>query len=74
MSTASPESLESLLLGAAEVLPSGGLEAKLKEVKGRPLRVKLGFDPTKPDHRPRRGLVGAAPLPGRRAPDCADHR
>ncbi|MNS28182.1 Tyrosine--tRNA ligase [compost metagenome] len=51
MTTVSPESLESLLLGAAEVLPAGGLEAKLKEAKakGRPLRVKLGFDPTKPD-------------------------
>lgn len=49
MSTVSPESLESLLLGAAEVLPAGGLEAKIKEAKGRPLRVKLGFDPTKPD-------------------------
>ena len=49
MSTVTPELLESLLLGAAEVLPAGGLEAKLKEAKGRPLRVKLGFDPTKPD-------------------------
>jgi tyrosyl-tRNA synthetase len=49
VSTVSPESLESLLLGAHEVLPVGGLEAKLKEANGRPLRVKMGFDPTKPD-------------------------
>lgn len=33
----------------AEILPAGGLEARLKGVSGRPLRVKLGFDPTKPD-------------------------
>jgi tyrosyl-tRNA synthetase len=32
---------------AVHVLPEGGLEAKLKE--GRPLRVKLGVDPTSPD-------------------------
>lgn len=40
-----------LSLGASEVLPQGGLEAKLAEAAkaGRPLRVKLGFDPTKPD-------------------------
>jgi tyrosyl-tRNA synthetase len=44
-----PDLLEALTLGAAEVLPAGGLEAKLKEAAGRPLRVKLGFDPTKPD-------------------------
>lgn len=41
--------LAELTLGAAEVLPAGGLEAKLKKAAGRPLRVKLGFDPTKPD-------------------------
>jgi len=41
--------LAELTLGAAEVLPHGGLEAKLKEKAGAPLRVKLGFDPTKPD-------------------------
>ena len=34
-------------LGAVDVLPSGRLEAKLQE--GRPLRVKLGIDPTAPD-------------------------
>jgi tyrosyl-tRNA synthetase len=32
---------------AVHVLPEGGLEAKLKQ--GRPLRVKLGIDPTSPD-------------------------
>jgi tyrosyl-tRNA synthetase len=32
---------------AVECLPQGGLEAKLK--LGRPLRVKLGVDPTAPD-------------------------
>src|SRR5438132_14125265 len=32
---------------AVDVLPEGGLEAKLK--LGRPLRVKLGVDPTSPD-------------------------
>lgn len=37
-----------LARGALETLPQGGLEAKLKDL-GRPLRVKLGFDPTKPD-------------------------
>ena len=33
--------------GAAEVLPAGELERKL--ALGRPLRVKLGIDPTAPD-------------------------
>ena len=42
-----PAILATLTAGAAEVLPKGGLEAKL--ALGRPLRVKLGFDPTKPD-------------------------
>lgn len=41
--------LETLAQGACEVLPQGGLLAKLKERSGRPLRIKLGFDPTKPD-------------------------
>lgn len=40
-------SLESLIRNAVDVLPAGGLEAKLK--LGRPLRVKLGIDPTGPD-------------------------
>jgi tyrosyl-tRNA synthetase len=36
---------------AAESLPAGGLEKKLEEAaaEGRPLRVKLGLDPTAPD-------------------------
>ena len=36
---------------AAESLPAGGLEKKLEEAQaeGRPLRVKLGLDPTAPD-------------------------
>jgi len=36
-----------LLRNAVETLPTGGLEAKLDE--GRPLRVKLGIDPTAAD-------------------------
>ena len=42
-----PEPLEQLARGAAEVLPAGALERKL--ALGRPLRVKLGIDPTAPD-------------------------
>jgi len=40
-----------LTRGALEILPQGGLEAKLRlaEQEGRPLRVKAGFDPTAPD-------------------------
>src|SRR5256886_4863209 len=36
-----------LTRNAVDVLPAGGLEAKLKQ--GRPLRVKLGIDVTSPD-------------------------
>ena len=36
-----------LTQNAVDVLPEGALEAKLKQ--GRPLRVKLGVDPTSPD-------------------------
>ena len=36
-----------LTCNAVDVLPEGGLEAKL--ALGRPLRVKLGIDPTSPD-------------------------
>ncbi len=45
------EQMNLLCRGALEILPSGGLEAKLKEAEkeGRPLRVKAGFDPTAPD-------------------------
>jgi tyrosyl-tRNA synthetase len=41
------QQLEYLLEGVDTVLPDGGLEARLGE--GRPLRVKLGVDPTAPD-------------------------
>src|SRR6201984_2654645 len=36
-----------LTRNAVDVLPEGGLEAKL--ARGRPLRVKLGIDVTSPD-------------------------
>lgn len=39
--------LERIKRGAVDVLPEDELVAKLK--KGRPLRVKAGFDPTAPD-------------------------
>lgn len=45
--TLTPPEFEILAQGAVDSLPHGGLAAKLKE--GRPLRIKLGFDPTKPD-------------------------
>ena len=41
------QQMQELVRGTEEVLPDGGLEAKLK--KGRPLIVKAGFDPTAPD-------------------------
>lgn len=41
-----PEDLPSLLAGSAEVVPEEELERKL--TLGRPLRVKLGLDPTAP--------------------------
>ena len=41
------QQMQELVRGTTEVLPEGGLEAKLK--KGRPLVVKTGFDPTAPD-------------------------
>ena len=40
-------SIAELTRNAVDVLPDGALEAKLK--LGRPLRVKLGIDPTGPD-------------------------
>ena len=40
-------SRELLLTGVEQVLPAGGLEKKLEE--NRPLRIKLGADPTAPD-------------------------
>ncbi len=45
--TAIKEQLAELTRGTDEVLPDGGLKAKLE--KGRPLIVKAGFDPTAPD-------------------------
>ena len=39
--------IDDLVRNAVDVLPAGGLEEKLK--LGRPLRVKLGIDPTGPD-------------------------
>jgi tyrosyl-tRNA synthetase len=41
-----PEDLPNLLAGSAEVVPAEELERKL--TLGRPLRVKLGLDPTAP--------------------------
>ncbi|HET9248807.1 MAG TPA: tyrosine--tRNA ligase [Actinomycetota bacterium] len=41
-----PDDLPSLLAGAAEVIPADAFEHKL--ALGRPLRVKLGLDPTAP--------------------------
>lgn len=45
--TSIKEQLSELGRGADEILPDGGLEAKLK--LGRPLNIKVGFDPTAPD-------------------------
>lgn len=42
-----PDPLALLTDGTAEVVPEGGLEEKL--ALGRPLRVKLGVDPSRPD-------------------------
>ena len=42
-----PDDLDALRAGAAEVVPSDGLRDKL--ALGRPLRVKLGLDPTASD-------------------------
>jgi tyrosyl-tRNA synthetase len=41
------EQIAELSRGAEEILPEGGLEEKLK--LGRPLNIKVGFDPTAPD-------------------------
>jgi len=41
------EQIAELARGTDEILPENGLEEKLK--KGRPLVVKVGFDPTAPD-------------------------
>jgi tyrosyl-tRNA synthetase len=46
-----PRLIDDLMVGAVEVLPDGALADKLAaaERAGRPLRVKLGVDPTAPD-------------------------
>lgn len=41
------EQIAELSRGVDEILPAGGLEEKLKA--GRPLNIKVGFDPTAPD-------------------------
>jgi len=43
--------IDDLRIGTVDVLPEGALEAKLETAarEGRPLRVKLGVDPTAPD-------------------------
>src|SRR3989454_5645010 len=41
------DTLSVLTSGAAEIVPEGGLQEKL--TLGRPLRVKLGLDPTAAD-------------------------
>ncbi|HEX8859715.1 MAG TPA: tyrosine--tRNA ligase [Actinomycetes bacterium] len=48
MSADVEQQLRVLLAGAAEVLPAGALEERLKAARaeGRPLRVKLGIDPS----------------------------
>ncbi|MEY2342485.1 tyrosine--tRNA ligase [Acidithiobacillus sp. IBUN Pt1247-S3] len=45
------QALDQLQLGAADILPEGGLAALLRraEEEKRPLRLKLGMDPTAPD-------------------------
>ncbi len=45
--TSIKEQIAELTRGTDEILPDGGLEEKLK--LGRPLIVKVGFDPTAPD-------------------------
>ena len=59
--------IEALTRNAVDVLPAGGLEAKLK--LGRPLRVKLGIDVTSPDIHVGRGI----PLQRMRAFQDAGH-
>ena len=41
------DSLELIRRGAEEILPEAELRKKLE--RGRPLRIKAGFDPTAPD-------------------------
>ncbi len=51
MSGEQASALERLHLGVVDVLPEGELERRLEAVRkeGRPLRVKLGADPSAPD-------------------------
>ena len=42
------ERLRVLTAGTAEVLPAGALAQRLADAEGRPLRVKLGIDPSSP--------------------------
>ena len=58
---------DALTRNAVDVLPAGGIEAKLK--LGRPLRVKLGIDVTSPDIHVGRGI----PLQRMRAFQDAGH-
>lgn len=46
-----PEMMDAIRDGAVEIIPEEALEAKLEAARrtGRPLRVKQGFDPTRPD-------------------------
>src|SRR4051812_14420936 len=50
-STTAQSQAEALARGCVDVLPAGALAEKiaLAEREGRPLRVKLGLDPTSPD-------------------------
>jgi tyrosyl-tRNA synthetase len=41
------DAVRTLAAGSVDLIPEGGLERKLTE--GRPLRVKLGVDPSRPD-------------------------
>ena len=45
------EQLDEIRRGAVEIIPEEELERKLEESRrtGRPLRIKQGFDPTRPD-------------------------
>ena len=72
------EQLAELRRGAAEILVEAELLKKL--ARGRPLRIKAGFDPTAPDlHLGHTVLINKhAPVPGARArgpvPDRRLHR
>lgn len=51
MSASLQEQMEALLRGVTEIVPAAELESKLKKSieTGKPLRIKLGVDPTAPD-------------------------